>query len=310
MGFVIFEQSGTFIPSNYGLVTGDPIQVVVVGGGGGGTHPYQGATTSTGGNYTIRYSGGDATAGGTSSFGSYFSAAGGAVGGGKRSPRTPAIQVPLFATAGSGSNMSVSLAQYYCNSGGQGDDGWLPGVEAFTPDASQIFADILMGKGILTTPNSFMRQYCGVPVYIRYGSGTVGAGSVSQHTDKQGGSAYIQYPTASSQSGLVFYMAGPGGLGYGAGGGGLCNCCYDTTYISGGSYKTQNSTASSSGGSAGQVVTGAMLLQRTSNIPVTVGTGGRGCDKFKHGSSSITFTSYTQPGHSGGGASGCVAVFW
>lgn len=33
MGYALFTQSGTFNPSNYGLIVGDLLQVVCVGGG-------------------------------------------------------------------------------------------------------------------------------------------------------------------------------------------------------------------------------------------------------------------------------------
>lgn len=32
MGMALFESSGTFVPSDYGLTTGDTIQIVAVGG--------------------------------------------------------------------------------------------------------------------------------------------------------------------------------------------------------------------------------------------------------------------------------------
>ena len=36
MGFQLFESSGTFNPSDWGLKAGDIISIVCVGGGGGG----------------------------------------------------------------------------------------------------------------------------------------------------------------------------------------------------------------------------------------------------------------------------------
>ena len=45
MGLAIFEESGTFDPTMYGLQTGDLIQVIAVGGGGGGG----GGANATGG---------------------------------------------------------------------------------------------------------------------------------------------------------------------------------------------------------------------------------------------------------------------
>lgn len=75
MGFVLFESSGTFNPSAYGLVPGDLLQVVCVGGGGGvaGTDYY---VTDSSAQYgysskSVKFDGS------ASSFGSFLTAPGG-----------------------------------------------------------------------------------------------------------------------------------------------------------------------------------------------------------------------------------------
>ena len=68
MGFQLFESSGTFKPTDWGLKVGDVITVICVGGGASGGH-----CSGTAGSIT-------ATAGangGTTSFGSYCTAVGG-----------------------------------------------------------------------------------------------------------------------------------------------------------------------------------------------------------------------------------------
>ena len=45
MGMVLFNKSGTFNPSDYGLSVGDQIQIVCVGGGGGGGISYYDTST-------------------------------------------------------------------------------------------------------------------------------------------------------------------------------------------------------------------------------------------------------------------------
>lgn len=106
MGMVIFEESGTFNPADWGLQVGDMLNIVCVGGGGGGgngrseSSSAYGATTGGGGAggdvtfathkltaltpivVTIGAGGaqgtdGEGVAGGTSSFGSFVSSLGG-----------------------------------------------------------------------------------------------------------------------------------------------------------------------------------------------------------------------------------------
>lgn len=97
MGFQLFESSGTFNPSDWGLKAGDIISIICVGGGGAG------CTNETAGK-----------TGSASSFGSILSAAGGsggAVGG------TPGTVGAYYGSAESANNQ-----------GGCGAGGWYPGV--------------------------------------------------------------------------------------------------------------------------------------------------------------------------------------
>lgn len=88
-----------------------------------------------------------------------------------------------------------------------------------------------------------------------------------------GASSYDQ----ASYSGNAYYYQGVGGRGYGAGGGGILD------YI---------------GGNSGALRHASYKLPNTDNIAVTVGNGGTG--------------GYWQDtrNYAGGGARGCVAVFW
>lgn len=282
MGFVIFEQSGTFIPSNYGLVTGDPIQVVVVGGGGGG-HMSSAITTGT--------------AGGTSSFGSYFSATGGTYGGGHLPATTtfPFMQRVII-------RQSDSSVQQYTGSifaGGFGDDGWLPqGVPPM--DLGGICSLLLGGDG---QPTGVMQQYTSAGRILRIFS--IAGNNVShgerfdQHTartDRRGGNGFAQHMQNESGGNRVLstFVQPCGGLGYGAGGGGLNMAMVRNS-------SNSNVRASGAGGGAGAVVSGALILPGTANITVTVGSGGAGA----YNEQSDGFYAWC-----GGGASGCVAVFW
>lgn len=105
------------------------------------------------------------------------------------------------------------------------------------------------------------------------------AGQMSAQTGARGG-----HGGAYSSSINQRVAPGPGGIGYGAGGGG--NGYYNIPYA---------------GGSSGQVTEAVVVLSSLNAIAVTVGNGGAG------GNSSSSSYSYQR---GGGGARGCVAVFW
>ena len=60
MGFLLYEESGTFIPTDYGLKVGDTIFVVAVGGGSSGAgNSVNAGTASSFGNYVTAPGGSD-----------------------------------------------------------------------------------------------------------------------------------------------------------------------------------------------------------------------------------------------------------
>lgn len=60
MGFLLYEESGTFIPTDYGLKVGDTIFVVAVGGGSSGSsNGVNAGTASSFGNYVTAPGGSD-----------------------------------------------------------------------------------------------------------------------------------------------------------------------------------------------------------------------------------------------------------
>lgn len=275
MGYVLFEQSGTFKPSDYGLVTGDPIQVVVVGGGGGGN---------------VHLANGAGTSGTASSFGSYFSAAGGNC----AAADFPANTIPFMTRNIIKQTSASAVKSYYVRIfiSSFGDDGWLPtGVPPL--DLSGLAATLISGEGPVITPVAMFSA--GRTIYVSTIGNAMGVKEQSARTDKRGGNAYIQYPEALSVSETTLYVCACGGLGYGAGGAGMSIA---RVADSSGSITLPKAYK---GGSAGHVVTGSMLLPSTANITVTIGNGGVGA----YNTNSSGYYAFA-----GGGARGCVAVFW
>lgn len=93
---------------------------------------------------------------------------------------------------------------------------------------------------------------------------------------------WTDYNKGSSQS---FFYDGPGGRGYGAGGG---------------------ASNDGIGGNSGALRFASYVLPNTNGIAVTVGNGGAGGES----TSQISGTRKEQVASAGGGARGCVAVFW
>ena len=238
MGFALFTKSGTFNPSDYGLVPGDVLSVVVVGGGGGGCGYTNNADDSKYG-----YPG---TAGGASSFGSYISAAGG----------------------GSGNSVGQSLGGYgdaHYNAGGGGAGGWYPGVQMVNCPGFPGFLDgISPGELMMSPSNGGCGGFCR-PAYLDAralptcgtsggGGGAVEPGSLAG-VGGGGGTGLVSDNTDTS----INYASGGGGAGYGAGGGGGARRNYDYA---------------GSGGNSGIVMQKMVKLPSMSAIPVTVGAGG------------------------------------
>lgn len=109
MGYVIFEQSGTFKPSDFGLVPGDTIQVVCVGGGASGCERYNAIAGNPGG---------------ASSFGSYVTAPG------ANAPTGAGAQVETVIGGRAGLNIyDQTLTVNWYTLGAPGwmpDIGWVP----------------------------------------------------------------------------------------------------------------------------------------------------------------------------------------
>lgn len=119
MGMVIFERSGTFDPTVFGLVAGDVLQVICVGGGSSGD-----GVTGVGSKAT-KVSG---IAGGTSAFGNYISSDDGYIMG-----------------RGGESHVSTDSTQHAYSAGGAG--GYLPGIPMFGGNGGYGFTTPASGLG-------------------------------------------------------------------------------------------------------------------------------------------------------------------
>lgn len=113
---------------------------------------------------------------------------------------------------------------------------------------------------------------------------TIAGQSAAQTAPRGGYGGIFQNGQDSTMNNVV--AGGPGGLGYGAGGGGAT--------CSRRGYQFQSGTP---GGNAGVIASVSYTLSSTSpaSFAVTVGAGGAGA---------------SASGTGGGGARGCVAVFW
>lgn len=280
MGMILFETSGTFVPGDYGLSVGDTIIVNAIGGGGGGS-AYK--------NRAAGYSGS------ASSFGSIVTAPGGAGGPTTNIPNNSATQCN-----GSQSKYSTSLyfpngsgfSQMYTICGGFGADGYIPGVQmpAHGLDGLAIVCDLKnMYGGYYNNPFSnnttAYTTYRGREIIIACGNGPTGSYDVTIPAQKN-----AQTVPRGGRGGLIdaygTSLVGMGGIGYGAGGG---------------ASPWGNGTGFGCGGNAGTLKSAHHVITSAdiAGIAVTVGDGGSG---GVHNSGD----SYC----GGGGARGCVAVFW
>lgn len=139
MGMKIFESSGTFSPSDYGLIAGDVVDVICVGGGGSG------GTNAT--------NGGASVDGSASSFGAITSANGIVMGKGEVPTESWTVGcgaggylpgVPFY--GGNGGNpigmagTSKEPVSPYCNPGGPGNKGATGGYITQGTSDTTIFA--------------------------------------------------------------------------------------------------------------------------------------------------------------------------
>lgn len=243
MGMVLFTQSGTFKPSDYGLSAGDALQIVCVGGGGAGGGASSGINGSA------------------SSFGSIVTAAGGNGGlnGSSAAAQPFSSQGTAPTRVGYVDSNSAKYYPYYDNSpcGGDGGHGWWP--YSLPPRIGSSVAATLFTSGAIAL------------VYEQHGTMfdfTVAVGNVS-----------VKSTAASVQAGgiggcrgynygsyIVIGVGGAGGIGYGAGGGGAGWNNSGSTMIAG------------AGGNGGQIITHNLILnssQVTTAHTITVGAGGK-----------------------------------
>ena len=181
MGFVIFENSGTFNPSSYGLSVGDSINIICVGGGEPGNSVSLFANSSSACVSSISYG-----TGGASSFGSYLTAQGGST----------SLKSGM-GTGGSGS----------CGQGGGGAGGWLPGVQIFGGNGGCAAAST-------TAPTTLPDYYGHNP------SGLGGIGGINYVNGITIPNPYANLRRYSGGNKGSGGSMGAGGNGYGAGGGG------------------------------------------------------------------------------------------
>lgn len=190
MGYVLFTQSGTFNPSDYGLNVGDVLQVTCVGGGASGT----GSKINN--------------AGAASSFGSYVTANGGNAHKSATAPAAPLANQRPGELNARYINISTSSHSFYYFVGPAGAPGWMPNIGLVpAPVAELVAPNIYSGSN---TPLSRYIGYTGIQAYV-YSDGNILCAAGPNY----GGCGTI------SNSNYAYGLA-PGGYGYGAGGGGSC----------------------------------------------------------------------------------------
>lgn len=288
MGMTLFESSGTFSPSDYGLSVGDVIHITAVGGGGGGAGCTYNQALTNGNN------------GSASSFGSVLTAPGGSGGsttpGSSGSPGcwgTPAVssnkRVQAYLTVPTGTS---SVTVFY-TIGGCGANGWLPDGRYIQQASSQdLLATLLVPyQGYYMQSTPAITSTAGLIFPYSLGTSDYAANVVGQssaQTAQRGGYGGIGQDGTSDSSNCI-RAGGPGGIGYGAGGGGACTSLYGYAYQCG-----------APGGNAGVISSIDHILSSSDPVSfaVTVGEGGAGA-----ATSNMYYSG-------GGGARGCVAIWW
>ena len=281
MGMVIFEESGTFNPADWGLQVGDMLQVICVGGGAGGT--------VTAIDYNSEFHANKGKAGGASSFGPHISADG-------ANTDTSAPNgmgkggAGWFGTKPTTSESSSNV--YYIWLAGGGAGGFLPGAPVWGGDG---------GRGAAYN----FGATSGVPVNSHAPSGLGGKGEWSAATSYQYES-FVDLPWANlkawasgNKGATSASSAAAAGNGYGAGGAG-----------GGWGIESRNPGAPDTtpdGGNSGELKIGSVKLTSTAGIAVTVGAGGNG-GTLTYTANSHDTTSTTAT--AGKGAPGVVIVTW
>lgn len=186
MGMLLFDKSGTFVPSTYGLTVGDMIHVVAIGGGG-----------SAG------------AAGGATSFGNLLTVAGGAAAGsfgyGGEGGWHPALPVTLCGAPPNDVPMGTAM---YSNAGGC--------------RSSKILLSGSTASGTITIFGPFVPLYGGAGYGAALTTDTKRSGlsGASQDGYFNGGKGCNGKTFADEPDKDISLDLGGGGSGYGAGGGG------------------------------------------------------------------------------------------
>lgn len=209
---------------------------------------------------------GTANNGAASSYGNLLTALGGS--GGKYQVVSSYLTVALGTVGRRGTTLLLEQRQNPINAsyrdaifhGSNGANGWLPGI-----DLSNIVQEYSRGTYDVTSCTNVAQT-------VPFGA----AGSV--------------YALNTTTIPVVDVRGGLGGIGYGAGGGGMV-------------YRDLNRSqfVTTSGGNAGEIKMYTYTLSSTAAVAVTVGLGGTGYISGTLGNSFYV---------GGGGARGCVAVFW
>ena len=234
MGMLLFDKSGTFAPSTYGLTVGDMLHIVAIGGGG-----------SAG------------AAGGATSFGTLLSVAGGTAAGsfgyGGEGGWHPALPVTLCGAPPNDVPMGTVM---YSNAGGCGCSKTL-----LSGDSTAL--------GTITIFDSFAPLYGGAGYFNE--TKTTGRGislsGASQNGYFNGGKGCNGRAYARDSGNFLSLYLGGGGSGYGAGGGGGYADSQDADY---GTAPRKNGGAHGAFNWLDYVLTASS----PSSFAITVGAGG------------------------------------
>ena len=232
-----------------------------------------------GGSLEDKYAG---SAGSASSFGNVLSAAGG-LAGITNSKKLPTAQIGSCQGSGAGqSTLPKGSSSYDAYYGGCGGHGWLPGVSMPTVAGCALSQVPVNIAAVSSSALSMYPMQSATPGYFscfgNYSAMTYNGTTTGQYSAQTGYFGGYGSISASSSS---YCIAGAGGVGYGAGGGGA-------VYSSSGS--------GGSGGNGGVITDIDYILTSANSIAVTVGSGGAG-----NGNNIYS---------GGGGARGCVAIWW
>ena len=197
MGMLLFDKSGTFTPSTYGLTVGDMLHIVAIGGGG-----------SAG------------AAGGATSFGNLLSVAGGAAAGsfgyGGEGGWHPALPVTLCSAPPNDVPMGTVM---YSNAGGCGCSKILLSGDSTALGTKTIYGSFAPLYGGAGYSNAFTTE----------GASEALTGT-SQNGYFNGGKGCNGKTYSRDLSRDIALYLGGGGSGYGAGGGGGYAYSQDADY--------------------------------------------------------------------------------